>query len=310
MTPTERSWADLDRHEAVLFAEDAEELERLLESAGRFLKCTPTSDWADVMKVVSATRVTALVVRASGADEAMERLDQAAEVAPHLLRLVVVDEAAVPELLAVQNRGLVEHTIPAPIRGQELEWALRTALIRYATAQSGRELVEALRKDRASARRKADALQSDLVDAERRLSRIAPTDGLTGLYNRRHLMDQWRREVARARRYELPLSVIVLEPRSGGGLQDDHLRDVGTFLVAAIRDVDFVARASERRFAVVLPHCPGADARSLGKRLLERFAEEHELELFAGTASLREDGDDPAEVFAGAERALEDASGG
>ncbi|MCP4871118.1 MAG: diguanylate cyclase [Proteobacteria bacterium] len=311
MTSTDRSWSGLEQFRVVLFAEDEAELARMTASAGTVLNCSGRSAWEDVLRLVSSAEVAALVVRAKDADTALARLDEATDAAPHLLRLVVVDSDAVPDVIAQQNRGLVEHVVPAPIEGGGIEWALRTALVRLSTAQSSKLLVEALRRDRAVARRRVDALESALDEANRRLDRIAPTDGTTGLYNRRHLMDHWRREVARARRYALPLAIALLQPQaSDRAIIDADLRNAGTFLVQAIRDVDFVARAGDESFAVVLPHCGGADAAALAARLSQKFEAEHGFALHAGSASLRENGSDPSEVYGAAEAQLQEALDG
>lgn len=298
----------MEQFRVVLFAEDEAELERMAISAGSVLSCTRMSGWDDVLRLVGSTEIAALVVRSEAASEALSRLDEAADVAPHLLRLVVVGADALPEVISQQNRGLVEHVVLPSGDGGGLEWALRTALVRLSTAQSSKLLVEALRRDRAAARRRVDALESELDEANRRLVRIAPTDGTTGLYNRRHLMDHWRREVARARRYELPLAIALLQPQPAGrALTDADLRSAGTFLVQAIRDVDFVARAGDESFAVVLPHCGGGDAAALAARLSQKFEAAHGLPLHAGTASLRDNGSDPSEVYGAAEAMLADA---
>jgi len=308
MTATDRSWSGLEQFRVVLFAEDEAELEALAESAGAVLNSISLSRWPDVLRLITTSEVAALVVREGGADAALARLDEATDAAPHLVRVAVVDEDALSDVVAQQNRGLVEHVVPAPVSGGRLEWALRTALVRLSTSQSSKLLVEALRRDRAAARRRVDSLDAEVEEARRRLDRIAPTDSTTGLYNRRHLMDHWRREVARARRYDLPLAIVLLQPTAvGRGLTDDDLRTTGMFLVQAIRDVDFVARAGDDRFAVVLPHCTGEDAALLAGRLVERFEAEHGLLLPTGTAALRADGADPTEVHRAAEANLDEA---
>jgi GGDEF domain-containing protein len=309
MPTSDRSWSGLDEFRVVLFADDGDELERMVVSAGTALHCTALASWDEVLRLLAAVETAAVVVRAGDADRALVLLDEATEVAPSVLRLVVIDGDAVKDVVAAQNRGLIEHVVPAPLEPESLRWALRTALVRLSTLQSSKQLVDALLSDRAAARRQFDGLETELEEANRRLIRIAPTDGATGLYNRRHLLDQWRREVARARRYELPLALLLVQPRPAGGLlRDEDLRAVGTLLIQAIRDVDFVAVAGDYRFAVVLPHCGGADASALAVRITDRFEQGADgLRLFVGTAALGEDGSDPTVVFAVAERALGEA---
>ena len=104
------------------------------------------------------------------------------------------------------------------------------------------------------------------------LEQLAITDDLTGLYNHRHFYDRMAQEVARAQRYGLALSVLIIDiddfkryndafgHRAGDGL----LRDVAGLLKAETRhDVDLVARYGGEEFAIILPST-GVDAAAVG----------------------------------------------
>jgi two-component system, cell cycle response regulator len=87
-------------------------------------------------------------------------------------------------------------------------------------------------------------------------------DGLTGLYNHRYFWERLRDEVARARRYGQPLSLLMLDlddfkhvnDRWGHPVGDELLRAVGTALQTQIRQgVDCAARYGGEEFAVILP---------------------------------------------------------
>ena len=76
------------------------------------------------------------------------------------------------------------------------------------------------------------------------LEHLAITDGLTGLYNHRYFYDRLAQEVARAQRYELPLSLLMIDiddfkaynDRYGHRAGDALLRGVGALLQARRRD--------------------------------------------------------------------------
>lgn len=306
MSLSETSWGELDRLRVVLFAADAELLARLEASTGGRISSLPTSDWEEALLAVTGADVAAIVVHAATASEALERLSEASSRAPYLERIAVAPAAALPELLAAHSRGVLDGLVLDDAPAGEVEWAVRAGFLRIGAAKASSNLVDALRRDRAAARREVDALHADLGDARSRLDRIAPTDGVTGLYNRRHFLDHWRREVARARRYQLPLSLVLLEPLEPD-LADEQLRTVATFLVQQVRDVDFVARTGDRRFAIVLPHCGGRNAARMCGRLLEDLTSAEQVHLVAGAASLRDDGEEPARVLEAAELSLERA---
>ncbi len=90
----------------------------------------------------------------------------------------------------------------------------------------------------------------------------ATIDGLTGLFNHRFFWERLRGEVSRARRYEQPLSLLMLDlddfklvnDRFGHPVGDELLRAVGHALRTQIRQgVDCAARYGGEEFAVILP---------------------------------------------------------
>src|SRR5664280_784322 len=96
----------------------------------------------------------------------------------------------------------------------------------------------------------------------RSLEHLAITDGLTGLYNHRYFYERLAQEVARAARYQLPLSLLMLDvddfklfnDHFGHRAGDALLHDLGALLVAQTREqVDLVARYGGEEFAVILP---------------------------------------------------------
>jgi len=103
----------------------------------------------------------------------------------------------------------------------------------------------------------------------------ATVDQLTGLYNRRFVMDTLDREIARARRHGEPLSVIMVDldglkevnDRLGHLAGDEALRYAAEALRDVLRDSDYAARLGGDEFVAVLPGC---DAAMLG-RVLDRL---------------------------------------
>lgn len=323
---------DLRGYEVILFADREEELTALREAATWGGRKQLTSSWPDVLLALADRDVAALVVRADSAERALELLRQADGVAPSLTRVAVTGPEDGLPMLAALNGGGLDHWVPVPVAPGGLTTALKTALLRQATEEASRDLVELLRRRHETSERVIDALQDEAHELRRRVTRMAPTDHVTGMFNRRHLVDHWRRECARARRYGLELSLVMLAPRAGRELAQEELRRIGTFLVLAIRDVDMAGRAGGDRFAVILPHCGRANAEALARRVVQRFVQHAEadetmwdsgpwsaedgdpdgiasVELVAVAATLGADGDDPGEVLVGIEQALELALG-
>ncbi len=93
------------------------------------------------------------------------------------------------------------------------------------------------------------------------LVQLARSDAVTGLANRRGLMDDLTAEVYRALRYRRPLSVLLIDvdhfkrvnDTSGHAFGDTVLHEVAATLRAALRASDLVARYGGEEFVVVLP---------------------------------------------------------
>lgn len=91
--------------------------------------------------------------------------------------------------------------------------------------------------------------------------RLAITDTLTGLYNRRHFMEMARQEFIRAGRYELPLSVIMLDidgfklinDTYGHLVGDQVLQVVAACCKRNIRAADLIGRFGGEEFVILLP---------------------------------------------------------
>ena len=114
------------------------------------------------------------------------------------------------------------------------------------------------------------------------LERLAITDGLTELYNHRYFYERLAQEVARANRYGLPLSLLVIDvddfkrynDRFGHRVGDAVLHDLAALLKAQTRQqVDLAARYGGEEFAVILPSTGSEGAAVVGERLRSTIAE-------------------------------------
>jgi diguanylate cyclase (GGDEF)-like protein len=123
-------------------------------------------------------------------------------------------------------------------------------------------------------------LRLALETANQRLRRLVSVDGLTGIANRRHFDRVLERELRRARRERLPLSLIFLDldefkrfnDTYGHARGDDVLRVVATTLDETFRrGGDLVARYGGEEFAVVLPGVDGRRAELYAERLRRRI---------------------------------------
>jgi len=125
-----------------------------------------------------------------------------------------------------------------------------------------------------------ERIQRELERAYAEVERLAQTDPLTGLANRRHFMEALELEVERTDRYHRPLSLISLDmdhfkevnDSHGHGAGDDVLREAARVLRSVCRDVDLPARLGGEELALLLPETDAVGARIVAERIRERIA--------------------------------------
>jgi two-component system, cell cycle response regulator len=117
--------------------------------------------------------------------------------------------------------------------------------------------------------------QEQLMSAREALREQATKDHLTGLWNRRSILEMLDREVARSQRDGLPLGLIVADLDFFKRVNDTHghqagdvvLRETARRMQAAIRPYDTIGRYGGEEFLVVLPNCDAAKALQIAERL-------------------------------------------
>ncbi|MBH9551527.1 sensor domain-containing diguanylate cyclase [Inhella gelatinilytica] len=116
---------------------------------------------------------------------------------------------------------------------------------------------------------------TELVQLRERLRQQAITDGLTGLFNRRHFNEIAEKELARARRHQHATTLLMLDidhfksinDRFGHPMGDAVLQRVAQVLQAQLRREDTPARVGGEEFAVLLPRTDREAACVLAERI-------------------------------------------
>lgn len=127
-----------------------------------------------------------------------------------------------------------------------------------------------------------------------RLSELAHTDALTGLYNRRaydqHLAREWRR----VQRNGAPLSVLLVDADHFKAVNDQHghamgdqvLQVLASVLQEGARDIDVAARVGGEEFAVLLADTDAPSAAGVAERIRSQIVQAEAMPVAAVTVSI------------------------
>jgi diguanylate cyclase (GGDEF)-like protein/PAS domain S-box-containing protein len=142
--------------------------------------------------------------------------------------------------------------------------------------------------------------QRELEEANDQLRRLAVTDELTGLKNRRAFEERLAMEFSMARRRKRELAVLLIDvddfklinDRWGHAAGDEVLRRLGMILRTTVRLPDLPARYGGEEFVVLLPESGEESAMGLARRVMQRVAtedwENEPLTVSMGMAAMNE----------------------
>ncbi|MFX3544791.1 GGDEF domain-containing protein [Ralstonia mannitolilytica] len=141
----------------------------------------------------------------------------------------------------------------------------------FSTIYSQEELMARL----AEAKVRTEEALHQLQAAHTKLEQLAATDPLTGIANRRELLNRIEAEIARSKRYGVSFSVLALDIDHFKVVNDTHGHQAGDKVLQhftrkcleAIRPYDGIARVGGEEFMVLLPDVPAQLAYSIGERI-------------------------------------------
>lgn len=123
--------------------------------------------------------------------------------------------------------------------------------------------------------------RDELKKALAELEKLATTDSLTCVANRGHLLAMGEQEFSRARRYQRPLSVLMLDidrfkqinDNYGHAMGDEALKAIARAIADSLRKGDCLGRFGGEEFVVFLPETDLAAAMKIGDRIRLTIAE-------------------------------------
>lgn len=124
-------------------------------------------------------------------------------------------------------------------------------------------------------------VEEQRAEAQEELKRMATTDELTGVANRRTFLHQCRSHIDQFERYQQPVTLMLIDldhfkkvnDNYGHGAGDKVLQSFTDRTLAQLREVDLLGRLGGEEFAVLLPHTTEADAQVVAERIRKALAD-------------------------------------
>ncbi len=125
-------------------------------------------------------------------------------------------------------------------------------------------------------------MEETLSESEKRYRELSIVDELTQLYNSRQFYVQLKIELDRSNRYELPLTLLMLDidnfkafNDAHGHVEGDHvLGRLGRVIKRCLRETDFAYRYGGEEFTILLPMTTGGNGAATAERIRTEFKKE------------------------------------
>jgi diguanylate cyclase (GGDEF)-like protein len=224
--------------------------------------------------------------------------------APKTVRLLMTGFAELEEAVEAINRGQVFRYIFKPWRAEELLETLRNAGHTVLLERSHEHLLEELRQMNLELEKRVQERTKQLEEAvheleqkNKMLEKLALTDPLTGLPNRRAMDRLSERELRRRDRYPSPLALGLIDVDHFKKINSDYLLpggdkvlvDLGKVLAASLRTVDLLGRIGGEEFLVIAPETDQEGAMVLAERIrtnVEKHGFQYKEHIIAVTVSV------------------------
>lgn len=218
----------------------------------------------------------------------VELLEWVRQNQPETVRLLMTGYSELDDAVDAINRGHVYYYLLKPWRTEDLLQIVRNAADKFDLERKRERYLEEMRQLNQDLERRVAERTRELQEANhllqqrtRELERLALTDPLTGLFNRRAIEELLRFELKRHARYPNALSVgfvdvdffkrINTDYLLTGG--DEVLRALSRMLQGSVREVDSVGRVGGEEFLVVARETGLEGAMTLAERIRQAVEE-------------------------------------
>ncbi len=207
---------------------------------------------------------------------------------PRTVRLLMTGYAEHEDAVEAINRGQVYYYLLKPWRIEELLQILRNAAEKFQLERRQEDLLEELRQHKAMLEKRVADRTRELEEANVALQRalaemekLALTDPLTGLLNRRAVEDIATSELRRHSRYRGHLAMGIIDVDHFKHINDKYLYPGGDYVLVhltrvlsgLLRTVDSIGRIGGEEFLIVAPETTAEGAGVLAERIRSAVAD-------------------------------------
>ena len=214
-------------------------------------------------------------------------LEWVREHSPHTIRLLMTGFSELEDAVEAINRGHVYHYLLKPWRPEDVLHILRNAADKFTLERKRERYLDELRELNQELENRVMERTRELEEANqllhqraRELERLALTDPLTGLFNRRAMDELARFELKRHSRYASPVAIGYIDVdhfkrvntdflHTGG---DEVLKGLARRLASCVREVDSVGRIGGEEFLVIARETGMEGAAVLAERIRSTVA--------------------------------------
>jgi diguanylate cyclase (GGDEF)-like protein len=201
---------------------------------------------------------------------------------PQTIRIMMTGLGRLEDAVDAINCGRVHHYLFKPFKADQLVHTMRQAAHTYLLERSHAQLLEELRRLNLELEQRVKERTGELEEVNRQLhqknsmlKKMALTDALTSLPNRRAIDRLARQELVRRARYPNALTIGLIDADNFRDVNTRHLHTGGDHVLSwlgqtlgqAVRTVDTVGRVGGEEFMVVAPETDLEGAVTLAERI-------------------------------------------
>jgi len=164
------------------------------------------------------------------------------------------------------------------------------------------------------------SLELKKINLYEKVQELAITDGLTGLYVRRHFLNRLNEELTRCKKHDFELSLLMIDLDHFKQCNDTHghlvgdiaLKEIAKIMREYVRQVDLVGRYGGEEFVIALPDTDKKSAMHVAERMrmsvekhkFRAYDETIDMTISIGVSNFPENGDDVVTLIDRADQGL------